>query len=368
MLDAYDQVVIFFYFLSAVGSVVQGVTGFGDAIVLLIGWSMALSTTTSGSGGWANTILGANVVETLSLISSLRSVAGQPVLAYLARSGFSKELFLRLCPAQCIGVLIGATLLDVAPLHFIKIALGVTFILAAVAYILMKVREYHLKEKIRRLDRRISGGLDSDDSPTSQSPRSTTTTIVSPSIAALYLNEDGTLTSSVKNWAVAVAFLGGIGGGLVGVGGPPLMLFILWFQLPSTLVKGTLPASSWVSAVMRVVYALYLDKFDARLWLLYLHVTVGGLIGIVMGFRIGRHITELMYSVFVVCLLFQACLSILGVPWRGLLVVGLLQSALAYQIHRLEVRPPPATTAAQQPNSDPIPPNTLSEGHSPPSE
>jgi len=142
--------------------------------------------------------------------------------------------------------------------------------------------------------------------------------------------------------------LAGVFGSLTGVGGPPLMIFVLYYSIPSALIKLTYPASGTVVAWARFAVAFWNGDFAANGFagLDYAGVIAGGWIGLFLGHRIGRRIGEQTFAVMFLSFLFVAAIGMLSdsalvlIPALAVATIGVVAS------HLRETTPSPSSSAA----------------------
>ena len=349
MIDTYDATVIFMYCLSALASVVQGISGFGDAIVLHLGWNIATTNFPTLHG----TIIGANDVRLISQLMSFRNITLQGCLAYMAKEGFSKKLFKIICPIHCITVIVGSELLQYVKDEILKPILGSVFLVIGAVFVLVKLR-LALMECHRQ--RKCAGDDKSDDALEPQRVVPTST----------YLDAEGELQTVVKCAAAIAGAVAGLGQGLSGVGGPPLMIFVLWFQLPPMMVRATIPLSFLSAGLIQFTYGIVRSQYNWAMWLVYIHVVVGGLMGLLLGNHIGRRISGPMFTVFLLSLLFLACLSLLEVHIYVLMIATgvclVLAAVTHYRITHGSTPPSSPTSSSSSSDSNGKPPTLPGRG------
>jgi len=93
---------------------------------------------------------------------------------------------------------------------------------------------------------------------------------------------------------------------LAGIGGPPMMIFILLYEMPMNMTRFTFPVGTLIGAFFRLFYSLYSGVLPFHLWPFYLPAVVTGLIGINIGVGIGNVLSPSMFSATIFCLLILA--------------------------------------------------------------
>jgi uncharacterized membrane protein YfcA len=340
-MDNYDFAVIFFYFLSAVASLVHGISGFGDAIILHMGWNIAVALKPE----LQDTILGTKNVELIAILVSLRVVFVGGALTYMTRAGFSKAIFLRFMPAECIGVLLGAWIGSWTDDAVLKPLLGVVFLLCGVFYLAVKGKQYYARqgqqeEEQQQTKERSEVAAVSVESPTEAQPEMPPGAVVAEMPVVVvkeaipqHLDAEGNIHPRILQGAIFFGGVAGLGLGMTGVGGPAMMLFVLWYELPPAVARGTIPAATLVAGGFRLVYTQVTGGYHYEAWLLYAAVLVGGLMGLFVGNEIGRRMTEIVFTFFLQSLLLLACISMLGVSPFIVLIMGVVCVVGVYAVH-----------------------------------
>ena len=142
-------------------------------------------------------------------------------------------------------------------------------------------------------------------------------------------------TTDTMTWHAKVACcvtfsLSGLMLAVSGMGAPPIMIVVLLYDIPMHISRHTLPAASTTASLVRTSLAVYNGLITLDLWPFYVPAVFAGLLGIVVGVRIGNVLTPAMYSASIVSLLVLAGTVLLTsspyvtVPLPILLVVGLV--------------------------------------------
>lgn len=126
------------------------------------------------------------------------------------------------------------------------------------------------------------------------------------------------LTSrSLIIWGTAAGFSSGFLGGLVGVRGPPLMVFFLSFPFPKNVIRANSMVVLIANISIRACYYIIEDVSGARelswferdLWYLYICVMIFGLLGVPLGNIVAKRINENKFKLVIALMLFISGLS-----------------------------------------------------------
>ena len=301
----------FLFTLNFVASVVLGVMAFGDVPLLHLVWQVTHQLL---EGELVDTELDAALIQAypsdvmfVTIVSSLRNLLILPYLAWLARDGFQPQLFTAVTLCSSLTVAIGVELLA---------RVDATVLKPYVMYVLIGTASVLGAMSLRKLAKQPIDSSKDDD----RGKLGPAATVV---------------TTGIIVGAAASALISGIGTGLIGIGGPPVLFFILYQQLPPQMVRGTYPAASCVVAVVRASYTAYRGQYHAVLWRYYAASCVGGLIGIGVGNMFGAKLEQWVFNVGVVCILFMTGVSMSVVTIEKLtaaLSVVFLYIAFAIQL------------------------------------
>mmetsp|Transcript_25152 Transcript_25152/g.33357 ORF Transcript_25152/g.33357 Transcript_25152/m.33357 type:complete len:409 (-) Transcript_25152:24-1250(-) len=118
-------------------------------------------------------------------------------------------------------------------------------------------------------------------------------------------------------WGITLGFLSGFLGGLVGVRGPPVILFFLCFSYPKPIVRANGVLILFTNLFIRIVYYIIedisgaLDRtwFEARLWYLYVSVVVFGMMGVPVGQYVAERISGNQFKLVLCFMLLLSGLS-----------------------------------------------------------
>ena len=276
----------FLFVINFLASIVLGVMAFGDVPLLHLVWQVTQQLL---EGELVSTDKDAALIEAypndvmfVTVLSSLRNLFTVPYLAYLARDGFQPALFSVVTLCQCLTVAIGVELLARMDAAVLKPYLVVGLVAGAAILACMS-----LTRLTRELPAPVAHKL-ADDALYSRAVLVTTGVLIGAAVSAL---------------------ISGIATGLVGIGGPPILIFILYQQLPPQLVRGTYPAAAAVVAIVRAAYSAYKGQYHAELWQYYTVSCVAAVLGIGVGNLAGRKLEQWVFNIGVVCILFLTGVS-----------------------------------------------------------
>jgi uncharacterized membrane protein YfcA len=142
---------LFLFLFNFAASVIQGVTGFGDAILLQVVWYTA---TIISPANFNTTALGDSPVRAVTLLMYCRIIFSAAILAYMSlRDGvFSLQMTLAMAVPSTITALIGIFIFKNATSEELKLVLGISGLTFAAMYIFTLTMKYVLrKRKLRRL-------------------------------------------------------------------------------------------------------------------------------------------------------------------------------------------------------------------------
>ncbi|CUG86917.1 membrane-associated protein, putative [Bodo saltans] len=305
-------VVGYLILINFLGSFIQGITTFGDAIVIQILWHALASAT----GDWLHqSPLGAEDVQAMALLQYSRTVILNPMVAKLAYSAGArfvpKKLIIASIIPQLLATIFGEHLLVIVPHELLKFYFGVICIVFAASFTLLKGFRYW--QEIQREKRKIN-----DDEP-----MSATTAVASPTTQ---LNEtiehEPMVQLRVQVAFVITSAVAGITGSLTGVGGPPFMILILILNLPPAFVRLLFPLASLPALYVRYGLAVR-DSLITVDMIPYHAVSVAaGVVGVLCGNLIGKRVGPKTFNVVVfVLLVLAAMMMLLDVPWLSVVLL-----------------------------------------------
>jgi hypothetical protein len=276
----YDIVIFFVGLLSYFAAVVQGVTTFGDNIVFHIVWRLAVIAVPAVMH---STPLGANDLELVVMMLSVRAGFTQPYFAFLSRKHRKTELLPITIPAVLTTLLLGTAILrDHAGSPWIRWMLGVFFGGAAIILGTLEIRKIFFKHNA--------------------APPST--------------SDDFVFERKHKIALLFASLAAGIFGGMSNVINPPFMVFKLVFNVPNRAMRSFLPPTMGLCFAIRFVYLLFTGGYDPRCWMAYVAVVTGGFAGLFVGTFIseGSSVTPEFIAFSVCWLMMLAALALGEVP------------------------------------------------------
>ena len=122
---------------------------------------------------------------------------------------------------------------------------------------------------------------------------------------------------SIRFWGAMAGFFSGFLGGLVGIRGPPLMVFFLMYPFPKNVIRANSMIILVVNILIRITYYIVEDLsgvrelswFEARLWYLYLSVIICGLLGVPLGQYVAARINQHQFKLVIAFMLLLSGVS-----------------------------------------------------------
>jgi uncharacterized membrane protein YfcA len=116
---------------------------------------------------------------------------------------------------------------------------------------------------------------------------------------------------SLRIWGFSLGFLSGFLGGLMGVRGPPLMVFFLMFSYPKNIVRANAVLILTVNVTIRITYYVVEDLtgnrdvpwFHSEYTMLYIWVVFSGLLGVPIGNYIATKMNQKQFKLVVAFML-----------------------------------------------------------------
>lgn len=229
---------------------------------------------------------------------------------------FSMRLFLLILIPNTFWCIMGVFVLQKAKSDEIAIYSGILFIAFSLIYAALKAWK--------------TSSLRKSMPPLLQS-------ILSPAFFTEGSNSDLTIHAQISAF---IAFnLVGIMTTLTGIGGPPMMLFVLLYEVPMNMTRFSIPFGTITGATIRLVFSIYSGLLPARLWPYFIPAIIAGIVGIKVGVGIGNVLTPSMFAATIFCLLLLAGIVMLT---SNILITGpslvIAVSLLAYKFLVLEPR------------------------------
>ena len=113
-------------------------------------------------------------------------------------------------------------------------------------------------------------------------------------------------------WIILAGFASGFLGGLIGVCGPPLIIFFFFFEYPKSQIKANGTIVAIINVVIRVVtYIVRLPpgSYPSKNWFtgedkyLYIFVSIIGALGAPVGLWLSKHINQARLKMVLACIL-----------------------------------------------------------------
>lgn len=129
------------------------------------------------------------------------------------------------------------------------------------------------------------------------------------------VDEHGSVQESL--WGFVLGALSGFLGGLIGVRGPPIMIYFLHFKYPKNVVRANGTIIMVVNVLLRVAFYFVHDAvgstdrewFLSSQWALYVSVVLFGLIGVPAGSYVHEKVDQSTFKKAMLCLLFLTAVS-----------------------------------------------------------
>lgn len=244
-------------------------------------------------------------------IQSLSLVGSMPFLIYKsnARTHANKRLLYTLIPITLVSTPAGQMCQDFVASSWIRMVVGVV-VSAVVGY------EIHKLYKKRQVDEPAAIIIENSSTPTER-----TSLLIREANSSLGSetddNQDGLHGFSPKSillWGVVLGFFSGFLGGLIGMRGPPLMIFFLHFSFPKQEARAVGAILLFLNMALRVSYYLLQDYQESAAtsirwfywgtsWHLYVGVIVAGIVGVPLGDWVHHRIDQSKFRLALAILL-----------------------------------------------------------------
>uniref|UniRef100_A0A7S3Q002 Uncharacterized protein n=2 Tax=Chaetoceros debilis TaxID=122233 RepID=A0A7S3Q002_9STRA len=320
------EAAIVFSIAAFVGNFGVALTGFGMAIFFLFVYNvgefagaMDADSCTSNRCGIKDAVF----YQTISLFAAL------PVLLYRSRNVIrehkNKTLLVAFIPATIVGTPIGNFLQDHLPSDIVRLIVGIaiTFALLNTLYRQIPQTECYKKrflssEKDDNDERKQGGSLGSkidEKSNDEEEAEETNERFGDGSKSSSEkeeLAEEGALeVMPLRIWGTISGFMSGFLGGLVGIRGPPLMIFFLYFAFPKNVVRANSMLILLVNVSIRVIYYIIEDAsgtrdlswFEKDLWYLYVSLAGCGVLGVPIGQYVASLVNQNQFKLIIAFML-----------------------------------------------------------------
>jgi hypothetical protein len=262
-----DLVIIYVGLISYIGAIVQGITTFGDAIVMHMLWHIAILVAPDVMR--ATPYVDSYLVG-IVLILSVRSVFVQAVFVLRSLDFMNKPLLVWLLPAQGFTILIGAVILDkFSTSWWLGVSLGIIFLVAAVVFGTVSARKVVHNRRIGHVPQHRN-------------------------------HKEYEITMRHKLGMTAASLIGGVLTGIAGVGGPPMMIASVMLDVPQPVLRGTFPFTALAGATVRFVASLVYGLYSADACMLYVAACIGAFAGLFVGIELSGRIAHDTF-IFSVC-------------------------------------------------------------------
>jgi uncharacterized membrane protein YfcA len=264
--------------------------------------------------------------------------AALPVLLYqsrvIIREHRNAKLLLVFVPATAAGTPLGNFLQEHIPSDIVRLVVGIV-ITFALTNTLRKIipetacwKKFAPKDKQTEHDNinsKIKEGENCDEenkdsnveSAAEEDEEETLPGITKPKRRNDIIDVDVLTGNALIIWGSIAGFFSGFLGGLVGIRGPPLMVFFLSFPFPKNVVRANSMLILIVNIVIRTCYYIIEDVSGARelswfqsdLWYLYVCVIVCGVFGVPLGQFVANRIDQNQFNLVIAFMLFISGLS-----------------------------------------------------------
>lgn len=259
-------------------------------------------------------------------IQSLSLAGSMPLLMYKSniRTHANKLLLFTLIPVTLISTPIGQLLQDHVSSSLIRIILGlvVTAVVGWEIIKLFRTKQSSTNEAVGERETDETGVNGTQLLPTEQTSlliNSKKIGVTSEGLSSSSNDdENGDFSEFSKNsillWGIVLGFLSGFLGGLIGMRGPPLMIFFLHFPFPKAEARAVGSVMLFLNMLLRVSFYIIEDlrASGTTRWFyweqsfgLYVSVVVAGIFGVPIGDWIHHHIDQKKFR-FVLALLLSA--------------------------------------------------------------
>ena len=271
--------------------------------------------------------------QSLALFSAL------PILLYqsreIIREHRNKSLLITFMPATAIGTPIGNYLQEHIPSDIVRLVVGIIICIALGNALRNLVPESSFYKKLKGKD---SGDDDNDDNEEmrekdrpdgevslqkiednsdSKDDAKTLNDRPTSENRGVLIDVDLLNSTSLRIGGVVAGLLSGFLGGLVGLRGPPLMVFFLSFPFPKNVIRANSMLILVVNSVIRICYYVVEDLsgtkelswFQSDLWYLYVCVIVFGVLGIPLGQAVANRMDQNQFKLVIAFMLFISGLT-----------------------------------------------------------
>jgi uncharacterized membrane protein YfcA len=265
-MNDYDKVVLFIGFISYIAAILQGVVTFGDAIVIHLAWRVAVLVAPTVM---MSTPYGTNHLVAVSLTLSVRALFVQPVFCWRSREYLNWPLLKVMLPIQLVMIVLGAIVLErFHNTSWLGPLLGVSLGVFAIGFGVVSARQL---VKNRQMG-----------------------------IVVHKSHHDFVITRSHQWWMAIASIVSGVMSGIVGIGGPALMVAAVVNDMPQPVLRGAFPFCWAASFVVRDAWSLANGEYLFDAWMLFAAAGIGSIAGLLWGIEIGA---RLPHDIFI----FSAC-------------------------------------------------------------
>ena len=280
--------------LSQASSTMSGLIGFGDAILFYFLWRIVKAIAPS-------LLIVPGVDEAYEfhfvvVLLSVRSVIMFAMQVYLVWDSIQWGLLRTVAPVTAVFAWVGCFALDAyGAAWWLHPMLGCVFTVFAGAYFAIQLWKAAPRKK-----------------QISWVPHAHTAADVAR-LAAIKLADPDYMRLVHICLTVAAAFAGFFGG-MISVGGPPVVTVALALDFPKEIVRGTFPVIFETLMAVRTCYQLLHGGYDVFAWRHVLATVAGGIVGMYVGEGLSHGIPQREYMRMVATMLLMAGLTLGNAP------------------------------------------------------
>ena len=296
--------------INVLGILIYAISSFGNAILFHIGWQVCFSFAPNVCNGL---VTDAVVYITMSVFFSF------PIQCYLLRDHINWLLCIHLVCSQQIGMAIGVYLLFAFSSPWIARGLGIGFMFVAVEKIVSEAKLF-AKQKHNQTEHCITSknplqaavnGSDpiKIDSNTNDNDIAEADTISSSIVASSEVHGVHYSLDSQKKYCIVwfCGFTSGICSGLFSTGGPPLMLFVTYYNIEQKETKSTLGVcfviGNYFRAMVIMAFQSSVNVYTNSMYIIFAILSLSSIALLFIGNKIASQVNQDTFRRIVLLLL-----------------------------------------------------------------